>query len=116
MRKVRRLLIAGILLSVACNAQDLGKNFITVTTGAGIPVGVFASKDPNSIKSGLAKNGLVINLEYIEYFKNKMGFCVGLTRRIFRQSLLDCRCAIRSGNESGKSDYAMLYENKNHYH
>jgi hypothetical protein len=83
MRHLRFLLIAGIFLSVACKAQDLGKNFIAVTTGAGIPIGVFASKDPNSIKSGLAKNGLVINLEYIHYFKNKMGFCIGLRRSVF---------------------------------
>ena len=83
MRQIRCLLIAGIFLSGACKAQDLGKNFVAITTVAGIPIGVFASKDPNSIKSGLAKNGLVINLEYIHYFKNKLGFCVGLRRSVF---------------------------------
>jgi hypothetical protein len=49
----------------------------------GIPVGAFASKDPKSIKSGLAMYGLVINMEYAHYFKNRLGFCAGVRRSVF---------------------------------
>jgi hypothetical protein len=83
MKTACRLLIAGILVGGACNAQDLSKNSMEFSAGMGIPVGAFASKDPKSIKSGLAKNGLVMNLEYSHYFKAKIGWCAGLRRSVF---------------------------------
>src|SRR5690242_9594330 len=83
MRPICRLLIAGLLLSATCKAQDFTKNSIELLTGMGIPVGAFASKDPKSIKSGLAMNGLVINMEYAHYFKTRFGFCAGVRRSVF---------------------------------
>jgi hypothetical protein len=77
-----RLLIAGIFLVTSSKAQDLSNSFVEISTGVGIPVGEFASK-ANNIKSGLAMNGLGINLEFSHYFKPKLGFCVGLKRSVF---------------------------------
>jgi hypothetical protein len=82
MRNAYRLLIAGIFLLTASQAQDLSKSFVDISTGVGIPVGVFASK-ANNIKSGLAMNGVAINIEYDHYFKPKLGFCFGLKRSVF---------------------------------
>jgi hypothetical protein len=82
MRYVHRILIAVVFLSAGCKAQNLSKSFVEISTGAGIPVGVFASK-ANSIESGLAMNGFVINLEYNYYFRPKLGFCLGLKRSVF---------------------------------
>jgi hypothetical protein len=83
MRRACLILIAGISFSTDSVAQDPNKNSIELSTGVGIPVGAFASKDPKSIKSGLAKNGLVINFEYAHYFRAKLGFCLGLRRSEF---------------------------------
>jgi hypothetical protein len=82
MRHVHCLLITGIFLSTGCKAQELSKSFVSITPGVGIPVGAFASKE-NNIKSGLAMNGLAINLEYNHFFKRKLGFCLGLKRNVF---------------------------------
>jgi hypothetical protein len=82
MRYVLQLLIAGIFLSTACKAQDLSKSFIEISPGVGFPVGLFASKE-NNIRSGLAMNGLAINVEYTRYFKPKSAFCFGLKRSVF---------------------------------
>jgi hypothetical protein len=82
MRRLHPLLIAGIFLITTCNAQELSKSFVEISTGVGIPVGVFASK-ANNIKSGLAMNGVAFNVEYSHYFKPKLGFCVGLKRSVF---------------------------------
>ena len=83
MKPIYCLLIAGIFLGRSCKAQILDKNFIDFSPGLGIPVGSFASKDAKSIKSGLAKNGLGINMEYGHYFKAKFGWCAGLKRSVF---------------------------------
>jgi hypothetical protein len=77
------LLIAGTLLGAACKAQDVKRNSIELSSGVGIPVGVFASKDPRSIKSGLAQRGLAINLEYSHSFKGKLAVYGGFKRNIF---------------------------------
>jgi len=82
MRHVHRLLIAGVFLSAVCSAQDLSKSFIEISTGIGLPVGVFASKK-NNIESGLAMNGLGINIEYNHCFRPRLGFCLGLKRNVF---------------------------------
>jgi hypothetical protein len=83
MRQAYSLLITGVLFSIGCAAQDPNKNSVELSTGIGMPVGAFASKDPKSIKSGLAKNGVAINLEYSHYFRAKLGFCLGLGRSVF---------------------------------
>ena len=82
MSNVHRLLIIAVFLSTACHAQDLSKNFIEISAGAGLPIGVFSSKKSN-ITSGLAMTGQAINIEYNRYFKTRLGFCVGLRRSVF---------------------------------
>jgi hypothetical protein len=76
------LILVAVFLSAACEAQELSKNFIEISAGAGIPIGAFASKE-NNIKSGLAMPGPVVSVEYTHFFKSRLGFCVGLKRSVF---------------------------------
>lgn len=59
------------LSTIVCSAQD--KGFLCASLGSSIPIGDFASADPNNKSAGFAKTGLVFDLSFGYKFSKYIG-------------------------------------------
>jgi hypothetical protein len=79
MKKVMQAIFVTVLICIQASAQDTAKdksNFsvLSVSAGAGFPVGNFASKDMNNPNAGLALTGFSIHADYCYHFSRNYGF------------------------------------------
>jgi hypothetical protein len=78
--KTKTLLFTLLLFAVTAFAQDRG--YVAIALGSSIPIGDFASTDPNNTGAGYATEGLNFNISFNEKFKFSKYFGISLLARI----------------------------------
>jgi len=67
------ILLVTFCLFVATTAHSQDKGYIAIAIGPSIPIGDFASKDPNNDSAGLAATGAIFDISFVYLFGKNFG-------------------------------------------